>query len=197
MILGYLDKNEKNIDTAVQHRQIIDYAANCASPVDLFLTASDIKELIKQINSGAHTVIVANALALGTTLAAIKTNIETFCAAQITIISVKENAVFSFEDFPALLKGMELALNIRNSLSSLLTSKALSQKKAAGYTLGRKTPNKKHIFDGREEEIKQKLSQGITKAKLAKDLGVSEGYLYAFLKIHPELKPSPKEKQYA
>ena len=85
-------------------------------------------------------------------------------------------------------KALDLIINIRSSLTSIVTCKALSERKSRGIRLGRKTPNKQHVFDGKEEEIREKLAKGVSKTQIAKDLGVSYGYFFTFLKSHPELK---------
>ena len=84
--------------------------------------------------------------------------------------------------------GLDLIISIRNSISSIVTRQALAERKSQGIRLGRKTPNKQHVFDGKDEEIREKLAKGMTKTQIAKDLNVSYGYLFTFLKQHPELK---------
>lgn len=192
MILGYLDIGGKNSDTAVQHRQISQYAEDNALNIDIFFKESDIDTLKTSLTEGNHTVIIANVVALGTSLISIKKNIASLTAAGVTIISAKEGFCFSPDNAEAVTKGIELVIGIRSSLSSIVTRKALAERKAAGVVLGRRVPNSKHVFDHKENIIKQKLAQKMTKVQIAKDLGVSQGYLYAFLKQHPELKPETK-----
>lgn len=45
------------------------------------------------------------------------------------------------------------------------------------------------LTEENEEYIKQELARGVTKVQIAKDLGVLQGHLYVFLKVHPEVKP--------
>lgn len=188
MILGYLDKNEKNICVAEQREQIARYVAENTLTVDMFWEDKDVSVLTEKLNTNNHTIIIANIVALGTTLATIKDNIRLFATAGIKVISIKEGLCLNFEHISEVIQGFELALNIRNSLSSIVTCKALAERKAAGVALGRRTPNRNRVFDNKEEYIKQKLAKGVTKVQIAKDLGVSQGYLYAFLRVHPELK---------
>lgn len=188
MILGYLDKSEKNISVTEQRQQIIQYASKNNLIIDMFWEDKDVSVLSEKLNTNNHTIVIANIVALGTTLATIKDNIRLFATAGIKVVSVKEGLCLNFEHISEIIKGFELALDIRNSLSSIVTCKALAERKASGVVLGRKTPNRTHVFDNKGEYVKQQLAKGVTKVQIAKDLGVSQGYLYAFLKAHPELK---------
>lgn len=188
MILGYLDLSGKNVDADTQRRQIVQYAAENDYMIDMFVQGEDIETLQTNITSPNHTILIANIVALGTTLWNIKDKLSLLAQMRLSLVSVKESYNFAPEDLNKLCESLELALHIRNSLSSIITKKALADRKTQGIRLGRKTPNKKHVFDGKEEFIKQKLAQRVAKTQIAKDLGVSQAYLYAFLKKHPELK---------
>lgn len=189
MILGYLDNNEKNIDVEKQRRQILDYASENGLVVDMFLQESKIEALKSSIKTDNHTLIVANIIALGMSLLQIKESISILAKMNVTVISVQEGYVWAPKDLRALPRWLDVVIDIRSSISSLLTCRALAERKAQGVRLGRKTPNKKRVFDGREEEIKQKLADGVTKVQIARDFGVAQATLYAFLRQHPELKP--------
>ena len=189
MILGYLDSNEKNIDVERQRQQILDYASENGLTVDMFLQESKIESLKSSIKTDNHTLIFANIVALGISLLQIKESISTLAKMNLTVISVQEGYVWTPKDLKAFPRWFDVVLDIRSSMSSLLTCRALAERKAQGVRLGRKTRNKKRVFDGKEEEIKQKLADGETKVQIAKDFGVAQVTLYAFLRQHPELKP--------
>ncbi|MCM1324618.1 MAG: hypothetical protein NC218_10890 [Acetobacter sp.] len=190
MIFGYLDIGGRNVDAKIQHQQIIQYAIENNLEIKNFIQESNIKILYNNnFGTNCPTLLIANIVALGASLATIKESIASLASAGVTIISAKENLCFLPENANKIIDGIELVLNIRSSLSSVVTCKALAERKAAGIKLGRRVPNSKHIFDNKEEIIRQKLAQKITKTQLAKELGVSLGYLYVFLKAHPELKP--------
>jgi len=189
LILGYLDNNEKNIDVEKQRRQILDYASENGLVVDMFLQETKIEALKSSIKTYNHTLIFANIVALGMSLLQIKESISILAKMNVTVISVQEGYVWAPKDLRALPRWLDVVLDIRSSMSSLLTCRALAERKAQGVRLGRKTRNKKRVFDGREEEIKQKLADGVTKVQIAKDFGVAQVTLYAFLRQHPELKP--------
>lgn len=190
MILGYLDINTKNIDVESQRQQILQYTAANNLAVDMFVQESSVCAVASNLElTENHTVIIANIVALGTSLQQIKENLSLLGEANLTLISVKEGYIWKPEELHSMPKALDLVINIRSSLTSIVTCKALSERKAQGVRLGRKTPNKQHVFDGKEEEIKQKLADGVTKVQIAKDFGVAQVTLYAFLKQHPELKP--------
>lgn len=189
MILGYLDNNEKNIDVERQRRQILDYASENGLVVDMFLQESKIESLKSSTKTDNHTLIVANVVALGTSLLQIKGSLSVLADLNLTVISVKEGYIWEPKDLEQISAGLGLVIAIRSSLSSIVTRGALAERKAQGVQLGRKTPNKKRVFDGKEEEIRQKLADGVTKVQIAKDFGVAQVTLYAFLRQHPELKP--------
>ncbi len=188
MILGYLDTNTKNIDVESQRQQILQYAAANNLAVDMFVQESSVCAVASNLETENHTVIIANIVALGTSLQQIKENIVLLGELSLTLISAKEGYIWKPEELHSMPKALDLIINIRSSLLSIVTRKALSEHKSRRIRFGRKTPNKQHVFDGKEDEIREKLAQGVTKTKIAKDLGVSYGYFFTFLKSHPELK---------
>ena len=189
MILGYLDTNTKNIDVESQRQQILQYTAANNLAVDIFVQESSVYAVASNLETENHTVIIANIVALGTSLQQIKENLSLLGEANLTLISVKEGYIWKPEELHSMPKALDLVINIRSSLTSLVTCKALSERKSRGIRLGRKTPNKQHVFDGKEDEIREKLAKGVSKTQIAKDFGVAQVTLYAFLKQHPELKP--------
>lgn len=197
MILGYLDSNKKNIDVESQRRHILEYASNNGLIVDMFLQENNIESLKSSIKTNNHTLIVANVVALGTSLLQIKESISILAKMSLTVISVQEGYVWQPKDLKAFPRWFHLVIDIKSSMSSVLTCQALAERKAQGVRLGRRTRNKKRVFDGKEEEIRQKLADGVTKVQIAKDYGVAQVTLYAFLRQHPELKPENKEAMHA
>ncbi|MCM1324010.1 MAG: hypothetical protein NC218_07600 [Acetobacter sp.] len=192
MILGYLDKNEKNINVENQRQYIQQYAIKNNLTIERFVQETNIKTLISNLETTDYTLIIANIVSLGTSLQQIKENISQLGDLNLTLVSVKESYIWKPNDLHFMPKFLDLIISIRSSLTSIVTCKALSERKSQGIRLGRKTPNKQRVFDGKEDEIKQKLVAGITKKQIAKDLGVSQGHLYVFLRMHPEIKPDFK-----
>ncbi|MBO5441854.1 MAG: master DNA invertase Mpi family serine-type recombinase, partial [Alphaproteobacteria bacterium] len=77
-----------------------------------------------------------------------------------------------------------LSAEIERNLISQRTKEALARIKASGRTLGRKigSRNKKHILDGREEQLLDLINKKIAKTHIAKLMGISIFTIYQFLK---------------
>lgn len=191
MILGYLDCSQRNISTDMQRDIINQYTRENVCDVDVFLNAQDIKNIKDNINSKENTLIMANIACLGSKLAIIVENIEFLVSNGFELISVKEDLKFeSSEETKQLLNGIKLSIDIRNSMVSVITRKALDDKRAKGYKLGRDFgfKNKRYCWNGKEEDIKNKLLSGMTRQQTADEVGISIVSLYNYLKLNPELK---------
>ena len=191
MIIGYLDNNQRNISTDEQRDIVNQYACNNAYNIDIFLNDTDIKNIKDNINSKENTLIMANIACLGSKLVTIVENIELLVSNRFELISVKEDLKFdSSNETTQLLNGIKLSIDIRNSMVSTITKKALGDKRAKGYKLGRDfgLKNKRYCWDGKEEEIKNKLLSGVSKLQTADEVGISIASLYNYLKLNPELK---------
>lgn len=138
MIVCYLDCSQKNIDINKQRDIVNQYAQDKACIVDVFFSDLDIKNIKNNINSKENTIIVANIVCLGNKLITVVENIEFIISSGFTLISVKENVKFdSSEETNQLINGMRLSIDIRNSMVSTITRKALDDKRSKGYKLGR------------------------------------------------------------
>ena len=194
MILGYLDCSQRNISTDMQRDIINQYTRENVCDADVFLNAPDIKNIKDNINSKENTLIMANIACLGSKLAIIVENIEFLVSNGFELISVKENLKFdSSNETTQLLNGIKLSIDIRNSMVSTITKKALNDKRAKGYKLGRDFghKNKRYIWEGKEADIKNKLLSGMTRQQTADEVGISVVSLYNYLKLNPELKALP------
>ena len=179
-------------------RDIINqYTRENVCDVDVFLNAPDIKNIKDNINSKENTLIMANIACLGSKLAIIVENIEFLVSNGFKLISVKEDLKFdSSKETNQLLNGIKLSIYIRNSMVSTITKKALNDKRAKGYKLGRDFghKNKRYIWEGKEADIKNKLLSGMTRQQTADEVGISVVSLYNYLKLNPELKALPLSK---
>lgn len=188
MILGYLDSNKKNIDVESQRQQILDYASEKGLDVDMFVQESEIKALRLSLKTNDHTVIFANIVVLGASLFQIKESLLILAQLNLTVVLVKERYVWRSKNLAEILSGLKLAIDIRNSLSSIVTKKALADKKASGFSLGRKSRNKKRVLDDKSDEIIMRKQRGESNLGIARALGVAPTTLYGFYRQHPELK---------
>lgn len=188
MILCYLDTSEKNISIDVQQKIVVDYATKYKN-IEIFIKDSDISFLIKSLTENKNTILLANVVCLGKTLKEIRDNIDKLVKKQCTIVLVSENRTISpKKNAKNVIQGLDYALDMRNSLSSIITKKALAEKKAQGFTLGRKSRNRKRILDDKQDEIILRKLKGETNLQIAQALEVTPTTLYSFYRQHPEIK---------
>ncbi len=188
MILCYLDASEKNISIEQQQGIVSDYVAEHDN-IELFFRDENISALIKSLTAQDNTVLLANVVCLGKTLKEVRDNIDKLTEKRCTLVLVSEGLVISpNHNAEAVIQGLNYALNIRNSLSSVMTKKALNAKKADGFALGRKCRNKKRVLDDKTDEIILRKIKGETNLQIATALGVTPTTLYAFYRQHPEIK---------
>lgn len=188
MILCYLDTSEKNISIDVQQKIVVDYATKYKN-IEIFIKDSDISFLIKSLTENKNTILLANVVCLGKTLKEIRNNIDKLVKKQCTIVLISENRTISpKKNAKNVIQGLDYALDMRNSLSSIITKKALAEKKAQGFTLGRKSRNRKRILDDKQDEIILRKLKGETNLQIAQALEVTPTTLYSFYRQHPEIK---------
>lgn len=188
MILCYLDTSEKNISIDVQQKIVVDYATKYKN-IEIFIKDSDISFLIKSLTENKNTILLANVVCLGKTLKEIRDDIDKLVKKQCTIVLVSENRTISpKKNAKNVIQGLDYALDMRNSLSSIITKKALAEKKAQGFTLGRKSRNRKRILDDKQDEIILRKLKGETNLQIAQALEVTPTTLYSFYRQHPEIK---------
>ena len=150
---------------------------------DIMLSYSDIRLLNREALHPGDMLVVAGMAGLGGSLSQIHDNLKSFLDSGITVLSAAEDCEIRPDAAGVLvLKGMALALAVR-SLISVTTSRALAQKKASGVRLGReKNAVVAKRLDGREEEIRNLLSRGLSRREISARLNVSRTTLYNFLK---------------
>lgn len=191
MFIGYFDESKKNIAIDDQKSIVMSYVNEHQMNVDIFFSSTDFSSIIDQINSENHTIIVANIACLGSKLEKIKDNLENLMSQKLDLISITEEMHLKSDDtLSEAIDGINLAIKIRSSMVSTITKKALNRKREQGYKLGRNFgyKHKRYIWDGKEEEIKNKLMSGMSRLRTAKEVGISIVSLYNYLKINPELK---------
>lgn len=191
MFIGYFDETKRNITVEDQKSIVMSYVNEHQMNVDIFFSSTDFSSIIDQINSENHTIIVANIACLGNKLEKIKDNLESLMSQKLDLISITEEMHLKSDDtLSEAIDGINLAIKIRSSMVSTVTRQALNKKREQGYKLGRDfgIKNKRYIWEGKEEEIKNKLMSGMSRLRTAKEVGISIVSLYNYLKINPELK---------
>ena len=190
MIVGCINDNKKNVDAETQRKVISDYALANGLIIDVFYNYDNVSQITKSFQTNGHIVLFANIVSIGENLAQVKDNLRLLLSKNLKIISIKENMILeSGKNADFLLQGLEQALDIMKSMISVVAKRALKNKKEQGYKLGRKgSKNKKHIWNGKEDEIKQKLLAGVPRTQVAKQTGMSIFSLYNYINQTPELK---------
>lgn len=190
MIVGCINNNKKNVDAETQRKVISDYALANGLIIDVFYNYDNVSQVTESFQTNGHIVLFANIVSIGENLAQVKDNLRLLLSKNLKIISIKENMILeSDKNADFLLQGLEQALDIMKSMISVVAKRALKNKKEQGYKLGRKgSKNKKHIWNGKEDEIKQKLLAGVPRIQVAKQTGMSIFSLYNYINQTPELK---------
>lgn len=135
MIVGYLDISENNVSRQEQQILLQDYACSTRCRIDVFHCDSDIRNLYQTLQSGRHTVLVANIVSLGSSLRDIRNNLQFIVDNGLSLVSVKEDyTARPNQKTMDILQGFDLALNMRKSMQSIITANSLNRKKAAGIT---------------------------------------------------------------
>lgn len=181
MIIGYIDKNYKNIKSELQKELIENYAHEHNLTIDVYFAHESIHDLSKSLQTNGHTLIVANVVSLGDSLKAITQSIKDLLEKGNTIhCTIEDFTLEPNQSFQELLKGLEMAADIRSSMNSIITRNVLHEKRANGQKLGRAfgIKNKKSILNQSGEFIMQALAQGRTKADIARELNVSWRAVY-------------------
>ena len=77
-----------------------------------------------------------------------------------------------------------LVAELERDMISKRTKEALARRKANGKAIGRLVgaKNKRHVLDGKEEKILELLKNGKRKSAIVKELKISSGTLYDFIK---------------
>ena len=175
MIVGCINNNKKNVDAETQRKIISDYALANGLLIDAFYNYDNVSQVTESFQTNGHIVLFANIVSIGENLAQVKDNLRLLLSKKLKIISIKENMILeSDKNADFLLQGLELTLDILSSMKSVISKRALANKKEQGYKLGRKgSKNKKYIWNGKEDEIKRKLLAGVSRKQVAKDAEMS------------------------
>lgn len=191
MFIGYFDESKTNITMDDQKSIVSSYINERKLTLDIIFSSSDFSSILENINTPKHTIIVPNIACLGNKLEKINDNFKKLIPLKLELISIKESLhLKSDENLSAMIEGIDLAIKIRFSMTSTITRQALHKKRAQGYKLGCDFgyKHKRYIWEGKEEEIKNKFLSGMTRQQTADEVGISITSLYNYRKLNPELK---------
>jgi len=139
--------------------------------------------LLDGLRSG-DALIVSEMSRLGRSLTEVMTILHTLMETGVRVYTCKEG--FELDDSinsKVLAFAFSLAAEIERQMLSSRTKEALARLKSEGRKLGRPTGSLSGSkLDGREDEIRQILAKGVSKASAARLLDVSRGTLYTFIR---------------
>ena len=140
-------------------------------------------KLLKRLNQG-DIIISSEISRLGRNLLQIMTILNICMKKGAQVWTIKDNYRLGADiQSKVLAFAFGLAAEIERNLISQRTKEALARIKASGRKLGREvgSKNKKHVLDGKEEQVLILLKKGVSKTKVAKTMGVSTRTIYNFL----------------
>ena len=194
MIYGYIRVSTDKQTTENQRFEITGFAAKNRLKVHCWImeTISATKELdkrklgklLKKLKEG--DVLVASELSrLGRNLLQVMSILHYCMSVGVQVWTIKDNYRLGADiQSKVLAFAFSLSAEIERNLISQRTKEALHRIRATGRKLGREfgSQNKKHILDGKEQEVINLLRKGVPKTQIAKILGVSITTIYNFLK---------------
>ncbi len=182
--IGYIKITDDKSDYNIQYEEIMEFGVKNDINISCIYVDSSFENIKSIVLPNYQGVIISNIICLGARLPIILDNLRYCRSRNLDIYSVAENYHFTTELLSEdVIKGIELALDIRYNMASAVTKRALAKKKTAGFTLGRQGRyNRKRILSGREDEVYRLLKSDMPKIKIAKEFNVSVASLYNFLK---------------
>ena len=173
-IMCYSDKNDFSISSWVE----IKVSSQKSTKVRLIDT------LLEQLNNG-DTLIVAELSRLGRSVGQISIIVNTLIENGVKLICIKENINLNGKpdiQSKVILTMFSLFAEIERDLISERTKSGLARARAEGKLIGRPKGLGKSQLDGKENEIKELLKKGVSKASIAKIYEVSWPCVSHFIK---------------
>jgi DNA invertase Pin-like site-specific DNA recombinase len=193
--LAYLRVSTGSQDIAKQKFAILDYAQQQGISIDEFIEAQissrqtmekrGIDDVLKHLGAGDR-LIVSELSRLGRSLGQIIYIVDTLVKRNIRFVAIKET--IRFEGKQTMQTKVMVALfglfaEVERDLISERTREGLIAAKAKGKLLGRpRGPLGRSKLDGKELEIQTLLDKKVSKASIAKIMGISRTALYNFIR---------------
>lgn len=194
--IAYIRVSPDEQDYRNQKFEILNYCDRKGEGVDRWLElkmssrrpakARRIDELLSALKLGDR-LVVSELSRLGRSTGEVIQLVKELTARQVEFVAIKQGLrINSQNDQDMASKVMvtlfSLLAELERDLISERTKIGLARAKAAGKKLGRPKGPVKSKLDGKEAEIKFFLEKDVTKANIAKILGVSWGTLNNFIK---------------
>jgi len=193
-VFGYARVSTEEQDLKNQRYEILNYAAkndlNVTNWIEIKVSSRKstkvrmIDTLLEQLNNG-DTLIVAELSRLGRSVGQISIIVNTLVETGVQLICIKENIKLNGTpdiQSKVMVTMFSLFAEIERDLISERTKAGLARAKAEGKLLGRPKGLGKSRLDGKEEEIKELLRKGVSKASIAKIYEVSWPCVSHFIK---------------
>ena len=193
--LAYLRVSSGAQELANQKYTILDYAQQQGIAIDEFVETQvstrraiekrGINEAIERLSAGDR-LIVSELSRLGRSLGQIIQIVDTLVTHKIRFVAIKE--AIRFEGKQTMQTKVMIALfglfaEVERDLISERTREGLAAAKAQGKLLGRpKGSLGQSKLDGKEAEIQTLLDKKVSKASIAKIMGISRTALYNFIR---------------
>lgn len=194
-VYGYLRVSTDKQDCENQKIGVEDLARARGLPIENWIIddgVSGIKEpekrklgkLLKRIKSG-DVIICSELSRLGRRLFMVISILEHCMKIGAKVLTVKDGYELGDNVQSKILAfAFGLVAELEREMISKRTKEALQRRKMNGQAIGRQkgAKNKQHVLDGKEDKIIALLNAGVTKTKIAKNLKISSGTLYDFIK---------------
>ena len=194
-VYGYLRVSTDKQDCDNQKIGVEELAKKQSVPIESWIIddgVSGIKEpekrklgkLLKRIKSG-DVIICSELSRLGRRLFMVISILEHCMKIGAKVLTVKDGYELGDNVQSKILAfAFGLVAELEREMISKRTKEALQRRKMNRQAIGRQkgAKNKRHVLDGKEDKIIALLNAGVTKTKIAKNLKISSGTLYDFIK---------------
>jgi len=194
MIYGYIRVSTDKQTLENQEFEINNFCLKENIKVDKWITETisgtkdfekrKLGKALKRLKSG-DVLICSEISRLGRNLLQIMTILNICMQKEAQVWTIKDNYRLGADiQSKVLAFAFSLSAEIERNLISQRTKEALARIKASGRKLGREfgSKNKKHILDGKEQDIIKLLNKGVPKTQIARLMNVSIFTIYEFLK---------------
>ena len=192
--VAYLRVSTARQDAGSQRLAILEYARREGLNIDEFIEATAstrtsakrrrLDQLMATLEPGDR-LIVSELSRLGRSLGEVVAILDAIASAGVVFVAIKENIRFERQrDIHTKVMTTMFALfaDVERDLISERTREGLAKARASGAKLGRpKGALGVSRLDGREDEIRQFLTLGVSKSSIAKITGVTRTTLYRFI----------------
>jgi DNA invertase Pin-like site-specific DNA recombinase len=193
--VAYLRVSTGSQDLANQKMAVLDYARQQHFRVDQFVEAQvssrktpaqrGLEDLLGTLDAGDR-LIVSELSRLGRSLGQVIRIVDELVKQKVRFVAIKEGIRFEGkQDMPTkvMITLFGLFAEVERDLISQRTKEGLATARAKGRLLGRpKGALGKSKLDGKEEEIRVLVEKTVSKASIAKIVGVSRTALHHFIR---------------